>query len=71
MKKSILIFDAGELICSVMVEIDNTKLNTTGRIHISYEGKEYEVMYVMGMEYGIIVPALIHVTEITDFTNLH
>jgi hypothetical protein len=71
MKKSILVYDAGELICSVQVVIDDTKLHMPERIHISFNGTEYDIMYVMGMYYAIIVPALPALTEIEDYTNIH
>ena len=71
MKKSILIYDAGELICSVMVSTQNSTIGSVEKLRISFQEVEYDIMYVVGMDYAIIIPNLHNVPEISDFTNLH
>lgn len=75
MKKLIMVYnitlEETELICSVTVDVQKDKINTTERIQISFEGVKYEVAYIVGMDYGIVVPKLSYITEVEDFNELH
>jgi hypothetical protein len=71
MKRAIFVYDAGILLCTVDVNIDDSTMNTSERIFISYQGQEHEVAYIMGMDYGIIVPPLIVGMQFHDDTHIH
>lgn len=71
MKKWILVYDGGEVVCSVQVEVDDSKLNMPEKVKISYNDVEYTIMYVMGMDYAIIIPEKKVGIEFSDNTYVH
>lgn len=71
MKKWILVYDGGEVVCSVQIEVDDSKLNMPEKVKISYNDVEYTIMYVMGMDYAIIIPEKKVGIEFSDNTYVH
>ena len=75
-KKNIMIYDAGTLVCTVDITIDmSMKQNPIHEqitiLKVQYGGINYEVLYLVGMDYGIIIPEMKNPMEFSDDVNIH
>jgi len=54
--KEIPIYDKGKLICSVVTDIDHSKDSMMCLLTVNYKSKKYDVLHILDMDYGIIIP---------------
>lgn len=69
-KKRVLIMDSGKHICTIHIVIDPERLNLVDRMPVNFNGEVLDVVYVVGMDYGIIVPTQIKSMYFYD-ENIH
>ena len=59
MSRKILVFDAGECVGQVEIEdpcSDHANVMVMAIIKATINGKELDVLYILDMDYGIVIP---------------
>jgi len=57
MKKTILVFDAGKCVGELEIEERSSDhANVMAIVKANINGKEIDVLYILDMDYGIVIP---------------
>jgi hypothetical protein len=57
MSRDILVFDAGDFVGKVEIEDpDSDNSNIMAIVKANLDGKEVDVLYILDMDYGIVIP---------------
>ncbi len=61
----------GTLICAVTVAVKEDLMNSPTKIRIICDDKEYNILYYVGMDYGIVLPEETPGIVFKDDVNMH